>query len=167
MKNFRVIYKVALTATMACLLTACEPFQQSSYPPPKYPPPQYPPSGSPPYTPPGSQQPDAQTQPPAEIEPVQSRSAANHAAIASLLEQAWQYHYDGDYDRSIAVAERAQRLDASYAEIYLLLASNYYALSQLKLAEQLARQGLPLVGNLWDIERRLKQLLVRIAEAQG
>lgn len=147
-------------------MAACEPFQQSSYPPPQYPPPQYPPSGSPPYTPPGTQQPGADPSQPADIEPVQSRSAANNAAIASLLEQAWQLHNNGDYDRSIAIAERAQRIDASYAEIYLLLASNYYALSQLRLAEQLARQGLPLVGNLWDIERRLKQLLALIADAQ-
>ena len=79
-------------------------------------------------------------------EPVQ---VAPGGAVSRLLEEAWRYNKAGDYDRSNAVAERALRINHTEPEVYLVMASNYFAMTQLRLAEQLARQGLPLACLLY------------------
>lgn len=154
-RHWQTLFTVAV-----CLfiVSACAPFQPSTYPPPQYPPTSSPAPGQP--VPKPVPEP---TPKPVEIEPSEGQAGQSNQAVQSLLDQAWQLHHSRDFDRSIAVAERAQRLNAGIAEIYLVLASNYFAKGELKFAEQLAKQGLPLVGNQWDIERRLKNLLQLIA----
>lgn len=83
-------------------------------------------------------------------------------AVSRLLEEAWRLNKAGDYDRSNAVAERALRINHTEPEVYLVMASNYFAMTQLRLAEQLARQGLPLAGRNPAIEADLQSLLARI-----
>ncbi|WP_438950970.1 tetratricopeptide repeat protein [Porticoccus sp.] len=83
-------------------------------------------------------------------------------AVSSLLEEAWRLNEAGDYDRSNAVAERALRINHTEPEVYLVMASNYFAMTQLGLAEQLARQGLPLAGKNPGIKADLQSLLSRI-----
>lgn len=91
--------------------------------------------------------------------PVQQSSSG---AVIKLLEDAWRYNRAGEYDRSNAVAERAMRINHTEPEIYLVMASNYFASAQLHLAEQLTAQGLPLAGNNYSVRRSLQQLLVDI-----
>ena len=91
--------------------------------------------------------------------PVQHES---RGAVAKLLEDAWRYNRAGEYDRSNAVAERAMRINHTEPEIYLVMASNYFATAQLHLAEQLAFQGLPLASGNFSVKANLQQLLVDI-----
>lgn len=91
--------------------------------------------------------------------PVQNASSR---AVAKLIEDAWRYNRSGEYDRSNSVAERAMRIDHTEPEIYLVMASNYFASAQLHLAEQLASQGLPFAGGNSSVKRSLQQLLSNI-----
>jgi len=93
-------------------------------------------------------------------EPVQ---VAPGGAVRRLLEEAWRYNKAGDYDRSNAVAERALRINHTEPEVYLVMASNYFAMTRLSLAEQLARQGLPLAGRNPAVKADLQSLLARIS----
>ena len=87
---------------------------------------------------------------------------ASGGAVDSLLADAWHYNRLGEYDRSNAVVERALRINHAEPEIYLIMASNYFAMAQLQLAEQLARQGLPLASGNAGVKRDLQQLLSQI-----
>lgn len=91
-----------------------------------------------------------------------SQQPVSNSAVTKLLEDAWRYNRAGEYDRSNAVAERAMRINHTEPEIYLIMASNYFASTQLHLAEQLASQGLPLAGGNGAVKRSLQQLLVNI-----
>lgn len=154
------------------LATGCAPImvpvgdstpQGSSYPS-TYP---SPPSSAPPSTP-GSQPSSSSS----ETESVKkgdvivptkpSQQQASNSAVEKLLEDAWQYNRSGEYDRSNTVAERAMRINHTEPEIYLVMASNYFASAQLHLAEQLASQGLPLSGGNYSVKRSLQQLLLDI-----
>ena len=99
---------------------------------------------------------------PAPIEPAAPKPSAARLAVGQLLAEGWQLHRQGAYERSNAVAERAMRLDRLEAEIYLLLATNYFQLWNLDVAEQLARQGLPLSSAQSDTKQRLQYLLAQI-----
>ncbi|MFT7299617.1 MAG: hypothetical protein ACI89Z_000069 [Porticoccus sp.] len=61
-----------------------------------------------------------------------------------------------------AVVERALRINHTDPEIYLVMASNYFAMTQLQLAEQLVRQGLPLARSNSVVKRDLHRLLSQI-----
>jgi tetratricopeptide (TPR) repeat protein len=87
---------------------------------------------------------------------------APDGAVSRLLEEAWRHNKAGDYDRSNAVAERALRINHTEPEVYLVMASNYFAMTRLSLAEQLARQGLPLAGRNPAVKADLQSLLARI-----
>lgn len=91
-----------------------------------------------------------------------SQQPVSNSAVTKLLEDAWRYNRAGEYDRSNAVAERAMRINHTEPEIYLIMASNYFASTQLHLAEQLASQGLPLAGGDGAVKRSLQQLLINI-----
>ncbi len=111
---------------------------------------------------------DSSVSPP-EVQPAGDVIVPNHAvqnvssrAVAKLIEDAWRYNRSGEYDRSNSVAERAMRIDHTEPEIYLVMASNYFALAQLHLAEQLASQGLPLASGNYSVKRSLQQLLLDI-----
>jgi len=91
-----------------------------------------------------------------------SQQPVSNSAVTKLLEDAWRYNRAGEYDRSNTVAERAMRINHTEPEIYLIMASNYFASAQLHLAEQLASQGLPLAGSNYSVKRSLQQLLVNI-----
>jgi tetratricopeptide (TPR) repeat protein len=91
---------------------------------------------------------------------------ASNSAVAQLVVDAWEYNRAGEYDRSNAVVERALRINHTEPEIYLVMASNYFAMAQLQLAEQLARQGLPLAGGNSAIKRELQGLLSQIISAK-
>lgn len=90
------------------------------------------------------------------------QNLASGSAVKKLLQDAWAYHRTGQYDRSNAVAERAMRIDHTDPDIYWVMASNYLALAQLNLAEQLAIQGLPLADSDGAVKRGLQQLLSEI-----
>ena len=104
------------------------------------------PGGAPIYTPTPpatvpTQEPDARPDPGVTIAPAAGTAPAGKA-VASLLEQAWQYYRNDNTDSAIAVAERALRLDARSGEAYLVLASSYLRQGQQALAKQFARRGL-------------------------
>ena len=96
--------------------------------------------------------------------PKQERSS--NSAVTQLVADAWRYNRAGEYDRSNAVVERALRINHEEPEIYLVMASNYFAMAQLQLAEQLARQGLPLAGGNGAVKRKLQGLLSQIISAK-
>jgi len=91
-----------------------------------------------------------------------SQQRVSNSAVEKLLEDAWRYNRAGEYDRSNTVAERAMRINHTEPEIYLVMASNYFASAQLHLAEQLASQGLPLAGGNYSVKKGLQQLLMDI-----
>lgn len=147
--------KAKLYAVVAVLAIAagCAPISPGLPPPTQ-------PSPWPPIEPPAPA-----PQPGDKIKPVETREETAGNAVAQLLAEAWRLNQGGQYDRSNAVAERALRLNRAEAEIYLVLASNYFAMAQLQLAEQLARQGLPLAGNNRTVELDLKRVLNQIMTA--
>ena len=91
-----------------------------------------------------------------------STGSVPNSAVVRLLNDAWRYNRLGEYERSNAVVERALRINHVEPEVYLIMASNYFALAQLQLAEQLARQGLPLASGNLGVKRDLQQLLSQI-----
>ena len=104
----------------------------------------------------------AETPPARRIEPESPKASAAQSAVERLLQEGWQLHRQGIFERSNAIAERALRLDRGNAEVYLLLASNYYSLWHLGMAEQIARQGLPLASGNTALQAKLRELLVEI-----
>lgn len=97
-----------------------------------------------------------------QIAPSVSAPVSGNGAVMNLLEEAWRLNRAREYDRSNAVAERALRIDHAEPEVYLVMASNYYSMMQLQLAEQLVRQGLPLSGQKQGVKAELQSLLVKI-----
>lgn len=89
-----------------------------------------------------------------------------NSAVAKLLKDAWYYNEQGEYGRSNAVVERALRINHEEPEIYLVMASNYFAMAKLQLAEQLARQGIPFATGNAGVKRELQQLLNKVLAAQ-
>lgn len=84
------------------------------------------------------------------------------AATSDLLQDAWALYRKEEYPRAIVMAERAMRIDRRNAEIYLLLASAHYQQYHTEQAAQLARQGLNYSISGDPLDRRLKELLIRI-----
>ena len=103
--------------------------------------------------------------PPKKIAPAQQTISPAQRAVSALLQEGWAYYGAENYDRSIAIAERAQRLDPRRAEIYLLLAKSYFAIGQSQLAEQLGQRGLSFSQSDVTIRRKLQSLLVQIRGA--
>jgi len=103
--------------------------------------------------------------PPKKIAPAQQTISPAQRAVSALLQEGWAYYGAENYDRSIAIAERAQRLDPRRAEVYLLLAKSYFAIGQSQLAEQLGQRGLSFSQSDVTIRRKLQSLLVQIRGA--
>jgi len=99
------------------------------------------------------------------IAPAQQTISPAQKAVSALLQEGWSYYRAENYDRSVAIAERAQRLNPRRAEIYLLLAKSYFALGQGQLAEQLSQRGLSFSQSDVTIRRKLQSLLVQIRGA--
>ncbi len=99
---------------------------------------------------------------PGKIEPAQRQPSASDSAVKELIEQAIAFHREGSYQRSVAVAERAMRLDRHEPSIYLVLAANYVALQDYSQAERLISQGLPLAEGQQQTESRFRLLLEEI-----
>ncbi len=97
-----------------------------------------------------------------QIKPTRDREVPGNDAVNALLKQAWSYQNDGKYDAAIAVAERAQRLNATNPEVYLVLGSAHFAQYQVSLAEQLVRKGIAFSAAGSTVQRRLKSLLAEI-----
>jgi len=74
--------------------------------------------------------------------PEQEPQTSSTAAVIALIGQARQAYEQGQYQNSIAQAERGLRIDRREAEFYLLLAQSYQRLGQEDRARQFARQGL-------------------------
>ncbi len=122
--------------------------------------------GTPPPPTPTETKPQPEPRPPVrQIEPTEQAQPEN-PAVTKLLAEGWRLHNSGEFDRSNAVAERALRIDRSEPKTFLLMASNYFSMLQLTLAEQLARQGIPLAGGDRTTSRRLQSLLNQIRSAQ-
>ena len=103
--------------------------------------------------------------PPKKIAPAQQVVNPAQKAVSALLQEGRSYYRAENYDRSIAIAERAQRLNPRRAEVYLLLAKSYFALGQSQLAEQLSQRGLSFSQSDVTIRRKLQSLLVQIRGA--
>lgn len=167
MFNFKGLWCVLAVALLA---TGCTPImvpvgdskpQGPSYPSGPYP------SSTPAEQPSSPYPPSSQPAEPAQkgdvIVPTSpSQQQVSNGAVEKLLKDAWRYNRAGEYDRSNTVAERAMRINHTEPEIYLVMASNYFASAQLHLAEQLASQGLPLANGNYSVKRSLQQLLVDI-----
>jgi len=103
-----------------------------------------------------------QEQVPKTIAPAQHAVNPAQRAVTSLLKEGWAHYRIENHERSIAIAERAQRLDPQRAEVYLLLAKSYHALGRSQLAEQLGQRGVLLSQNDATVRRRLQRLLHEI-----
>jgi len=79
--------------------------------------------------------------PPAVPPPVPERPAVNGAA-RSLMDKADAAATNGDFERALALLERAQRLDPDSGEIYLFLAKTYRAKGDLAMAGAVAERGM-------------------------
>lgn len=151
-----LFYRLALLVTIVLVASACAPLQTSRSTP----------------APVESRQP-GQTQPvvkpyeapPKKIVPAGQTVSPAQKAVSSLLQEGWAYYRTGNYERSIAVAERAQRLDPQRGELYLLLASSYFAQGKNTLAEQLGQRGLSLSHSDGTIRHKLQSLLAQIRDA--
>jgi hypothetical protein len=94
-----------------------------------------------------------------EIAPSTSAEKPAQRAVQSLIDEAWGHYRNDDPDKAIAVAERAQRLDARSGEVYLVLASSYLIQGKQQLAEQFARRGISYSAVGSALRNRLQQLL--------
>lgn len=101
----------------------------------------------------------APTPPPVPSRPVPPPPPPTKPAVAALLRDAWSHYRDRNYDSAIAVAERAQRIDARNPEVYLVLASSHAAQGDAAAARGLARKGLGFSAAGSSIRARLQQLL--------
>ncbi|MBV1931294.1 MAG: hypothetical protein KUG71_06220 [Porticoccaceae bacterium] len=99
------------------------------------------------------------TEPEYEIAPSTPAEKPAQKAVQSLLDEAWMHYRNDDPDRAIAMAERAQRLDARSGEVYLVLASSYLIQGKQQLAEQFARRGISYSAVGTTLRNRLQQLL--------
>jgi len=99
------------------------------------------------------------------IAPARQVVSPAQQAVSFLLQEGWAYYRVDNYERSIAIAERAQRLDPQRAEIYLLLASSYFAQGKSDVAEQLSRRGLSFSQGDVTIQRQLQSVLAQIRGA--
>ena len=91
--------------------------------------------------------------------PEEPPQASSTAAVVALIDQARQTYERGQYQTSIAQAERGLRIDRREAEFYLLLAQSYQRLGQDDRARQFARQGLRYAPPDSPNHRALKTLL--------
>jgi tetratricopeptide (TPR) repeat protein len=148
-----LIFRLMVVATIALVTSACAPLQTSTSAP----------------APVESRQ-SGQARPvdkpnqaaPKKIAPAQQTSSPAQKAVSSLLQEGWTYYRVENYQRSMAIAERAQRLDPQRAEVYLLLASSNFAQGKRGLAEQLAQRGLSFSQSDATIRRKLQSLLAQI-----
>ena len=99
---------------------------------------------------------------PKKIAPARQTVSPAQRAVSALLQEGWGYYRLENFQRSIEIAERAQRLDPRRAEVYLLLASSYFVQNQGVLAEHLAQRGLSLSQGEATIRHQLQVLLVKI-----
>jgi Tfp pilus assembly protein PilF len=90
------------------------------------------------------------------------KGSGTDVVVDELLERGWRYYQQGDHDRALAVAERAQGIAPRHPESYLLMASSQLALYRNGVAEQLARRGLSLSRAGTEVNRRLQALLAEI-----
>ncbi|HEY7886310.1 MAG TPA: tetratricopeptide repeat protein, partial [Cellvibrionaceae bacterium] len=77
-----------------------------------------------------------------EDKPAEAPTPSSAGAVDSLLQQAEAEYQRGNYERAIATAERALRIDRRNGAIYLLLAQSYWQQALPVQSEQFARQGL-------------------------
>lgn len=154
----RLLSLIILSGLLGGCAQVYVPVSESKLPPSNSPSTFPPPETESPVSPPA----EAESEPVKRIEPTVSAPVKGNSAVASLLEEAWRLNRANDYDRSNAVAERAMRIDHAEPEVYLVMASNYVAMMQLQLAEQLVRQGLPLAGQKPGVKAELQSLLSRI-----
>lgn len=149
----RLVYRPLTIATIVLATSACAPLQTTTG------------SAAPIESrQPGQVGPAVEPQVPASKKIVPARQTMSPAqrAVTSLLKEGWGYYQIESHERSIAIAERAQRLDPQRAEVYLLLAKSYFAIGQLQLAEQLSQRGLLLSQNDAAVRRQLQSLLNEI-----
>ena len=72
----------------------------------------------------------------------------------ALVEQSKQAQALGDYDKAIALLERAIRIESDRPELWLDLASCHLAQGDYDAAEQFARKALLFTGSKFDMEQR-------------
>lgn len=160
----RVLGKIQHLFPLALIVvvTGCSTLQPASYPQQPYPT-KYP-------TDPGSTSPSAdipqmpEQKPPVknepDIVPGDTQVAMGTAnAVHGLIDDAWDHYNGGEYDRAVAVAERAMRLNRRNPEIYLVMASAHYQRYRNDLARQLVRQGLSFSERGTRVHARLETLL--------
>lgn len=154
---------VGSSLVLAALLTACAPMYQGAPAPIHSPSPvSAPPAGS--YPEPATDAVSEEEQAPTyAIAPVESSSGSAGKAVDSLLEAAWGHYRQDDFDRAIAVAERAQRLDPRAAEVYLVLASAYLGQGKDQLAGQFARRGISYSAAGSALRRRLQAVMAQLS----
>lgn len=148
-----LVFRLVIVATIALVTSACVPLQTSTSAP----------------APVESRQP-GQARPvekpnqvsPKKIAPARQTSSPAQKAVSSLLQEGWVNYRVENYERSMAIAERAQRLDPQRAEVYLLLASSNFAQGKRGLAEQLAQRGLSFSQSDAMIRGKLQSLLAQI-----
>jgi tetratricopeptide (TPR) repeat protein len=72
----------------------------------------------------------------------------------ALAEQSKQARAEGDYDKAIALLERAIRIESDRPELWLDLAGCHLAQGDYDAAEQFARKALLFTGAKYDVEQR-------------
>jgi Tfp pilus assembly protein PilF len=86
-------------------------------------------------------------------------SASRSRAVADLVAGSQREYDRGDWQSSIAMAERALRIDRRQPDVYLLMAKSYRALGESQLALQFVNQGLRyIVDDETSVARELNWL---------
>lgn len=147
---------------LAVLLTACAPMHRSA-PAPIYTPSPTAPVGADPESVTDDPRREAEAGQTYETAPVESSSGSAGKAVDSLLQEAWGHYHRDDFDRTIAVAERAQRLDPRAAEVYLVLASAYLAQGKDQLSGQFARRGISYSAAGSVLRQRLQAVMAQLS----
>lgn len=82
------------------------------------------------------------TSPASSIPPPVPKQPAVNGAARSLMDKADAAATNGDFERALALLERAQRLDPDSGEVYLSLAKTYKAKGDLAMAGAVAERGM-------------------------
>ena len=160
MTKCQAVYPVVMLALLS-LLSACAPMPQKSGAPIHDATPSV--TGKPP---PAAKPPSVQQHPPPQgsaIVPSENTLKPAQKAVKSLVDEAWDHYQNNEPSRAIAVAERAQRLDARSADVYLVLATSYLALGKQQVAEQFARRGISYSAVGSTVRSQLQQLIEQLS----
>src|SRR5262245_982571 len=150
MPRWKPIARLLLGAALAALVAGCTIPVTPNYPKPAPAPAPLPPQPSPPRTPQPS--PPVVTPSPTPAPPPTPRPAPS--VTLALVQQSESARASGDYDKAVALLERAIRIEPDRPELWIELATCHLQQGDYDAAEQFARKALQFTGTQYQLEQR-------------